>query len=63
MALNGEIWLFCLRDYNFSVGVGVDFITLPGLAIEIFFLYRYTQVYVPIFCHKTFIKIKNDANK
>ena len=35
MALTGGIWLLYLLDYNLSVGVGVGFIALAGLAIEI----------------------------
>ena len=35
MALVGGIWLLYLLDYNFSVAVGVGFIALAGVAVEI----------------------------
>ncbi|HET6593147.1 MAG TPA: efflux RND transporter permease subunit [Xanthomonadales bacterium] len=35
MALAGGIWLLYLLDYNFSVAVGVGFIALAGVAVEI----------------------------
>ena len=35
MALVGGIWLLFLLDYNFSVAVGVGFIALAGVAVEI----------------------------
>ena len=35
MALVGAIWLMYLLDYNFSVAVGVGFIALAGVAVEI----------------------------
>ena len=35
MALAGGIWLLYVLDYNFSVAVGVGFIALAGVAVEI----------------------------
>jgi len=35
LALIGGIWLLYLLDYNFSVAVGVGFIALAGVAVEI----------------------------
>jgi Cu(I)/Ag(I) efflux system membrane protein CusA/SilA len=35
IALAGGIWLLYLLDYNFSVAVGVGFIALAGVAVEI----------------------------
>jgi Cu(I)/Ag(I) efflux system membrane protein CusA/SilA len=35
LAMIGSIWLMYLLDYNFSVGVGVGFIALAGVAVEI----------------------------
>jgi Cu(I)/Ag(I) efflux system membrane protein CusA/SilA len=35
LALVGGIWLLYLLDYNFSVAVGVGFIALAGVAVEI----------------------------
>jgi len=35
MAVAGGLWLMYLADYNFSVAVGVGFIALAGVAVEI----------------------------
>ncbi len=35
LALVGGVWLLYLLDYNFSVAVGVGFIALAGVAVEI----------------------------
>ena len=35
LAMIGSIWLIYLLGYNFSVGVGVGFIALAGVAVEI----------------------------
>jgi len=35
LAIIGSIWLMYLLDYNFSVAVGVGFIALAGVAVEI----------------------------
>jgi len=35
LAMAGSIWLMYLLDYNFSVAVGVGFIALSGVAVEI----------------------------
>ena len=35
MALTGGLWLLYLLDYNVSVAVGVGFIALAGVAVEI----------------------------
>jgi Cu(I)/Ag(I) efflux system membrane protein CusA/SilA len=35
VALTGGLWLLYLLDYNFSVAVGVGFIALAGVAVEI----------------------------
>jgi Cu(I)/Ag(I) efflux system membrane protein CusA/SilA len=35
MAVTGGLWLMYLADYNFSVAVGVGFIALAGVAVEI----------------------------
>ena len=35
MALTGGLWLLYLLDYNLSVAVGVGFIALAGVAVEI----------------------------
>lgn len=35
LALIGGIWLMYLQDYNFSVAVGVGFIALAGVSVEI----------------------------
>ncbi|MES1945195.1 CzcA family heavy metal efflux pump [Salinisphaera sp. PC39] len=35
LAMVGAIWLMYLLDYNFSVAVGVGFIALAGVAVEI----------------------------
>ena len=35
MAVVGGLWLMYLADYNFSVAVGVGFIALAGVAVEI----------------------------
>ena len=35
LAMIGSIWLMYLLGYNFSVGVGVGFIALAGVAVEI----------------------------
>jgi Cu(I)/Ag(I) efflux system membrane protein CusA/SilA len=35
MALTGGLWLLYLLDYNISVAVGVGFIALAGVAVEI----------------------------
>jgi len=35
LALVGSIWLMYLQGYNFSVAVGVGFIALAGVAVEI----------------------------
>lgn len=35
MAVAGGLWLMYLTDYNFSIAVGVGFIALAGVAVEI----------------------------
>ena len=35
LAMVGSIWLMYLQGYNFSVAVGVGFIALAGVAVEI----------------------------
>ena len=35
LAMVGSIWLIYLKDFNFSVAVGVGFIALAGVAVEI----------------------------
>jgi Cu(I)/Ag(I) efflux system membrane protein CusA/SilA len=35
LAMVGSVWLMYLADYNFSVAVGVGFIALAGVAVEI----------------------------
>ncbi|OHU90540.1 MULTISPECIES: efflux RND transporter permease subunit [Pseudoalteromonas] len=35
MAMNGGLWLMYLEGFNFSVAVGVGFIALAGVAVEI----------------------------
>jgi len=35
LAMVGSIWLMYLEGYNFSVAVGVGFIALAGVAVEI----------------------------
>lgn len=35
LAMVGSIWLMYLQDFNFSVAVGVGFIALAGVAVEI----------------------------
>ena len=35
LAMVGSIWLMYLQDYNFSIAVGVGFIALAGVAVEI----------------------------
>ena len=35
MAMIGGLWLIYLEDYNFSVAVGVGFIALAGVAVEL----------------------------
>jgi len=35
LAMVGSIWLMYLQDYNFSVAVGVGFIALAGVSVEI----------------------------
>ena len=35
MAMIGGLWLMYLEGFNFSVAVGVGFIALAGVAVEI----------------------------
>ena len=35
LAMVGSVWLMYLKDFNFSVAVGVGFIALAGVAVEI----------------------------
>ena len=60
MALIGGFWLLYLLDYNMSVAVGVGFIALAGVAVEIgvVMLVYLNQAYL-----KYLTKAENEARK
>jgi len=56
LALVGGFWLLYLLDYNLSVAVGVGFIALSGVAVEI-------GVIMLVYLNQAFEKHKNEAKR
>ena len=56
LALVGGFWLLYLLDYNMSVAVGVGFIALSGVAVEI-------GVIMLVYLNQAFDKHKNEAER
>ncbi|MFT5141259.1 MAG: Cu(I)/Ag(I) efflux system membrane protein CusA/SilA [Rhodothermales bacterium] len=56
MALIGGIWLLYLLEYNLSVAVGVGFIALAGVAVEI-------GVVMLVYLKQALTKVTNNAEK
>ncbi|TQV73939.1 efflux RND transporter permease subunit [Aliikangiella marina] len=54
LAMIGGIWLIYLEGFNFSVAVGVGFIALAGVAVEI-------GVIMLVYLNQSFDKLNNDA--
>ncbi|MCG9740286.1 efflux RND transporter permease subunit [Shewanella insulae] len=53
-AMVGSIWLMYLQEYNFSVAVGVGFIALAGVAVEI-------GVIMLVYLNQAFVQMINDC--
>jgi Cu(I)/Ag(I) efflux system membrane protein CusA/SilA len=56
LAMVGSIWLMYLEGYNFSVAVGVGFIALAGVAVEI-------GVIMLVYLNQSYYKMLDDAEK
>ncbi len=59
LAMVGSIWLMYLQGFNFSVAVGVGFIALAGVAVEIGVI---MLVYLNQAYHKLIADCKKDGN-
>jgi len=58
LAMVGSIWLMYLEGYNFSVAVGVGFIALAGVTVEIGVI---MLVYLNQAYHKMLVNTKNEG--
>lgn len=56
LAMVGSIWLMYLEGYNFSVAVGVGFIALAGVAVEI-------GVIMLVYLNQAYFKMLDDCEK
>ncbi|MCB1678661.1 MAG: efflux RND transporter permease subunit [Halioglobus sp.] len=56
LAMIGSIWLMYLLDYNFSVAVGVGFIALAGVAVEI-------GVIMLVYLDQAFVQMQAECEK
>ncbi len=56
LAMVGSIWLMYLEGYNFSVAVGVGFIALAGVAVEI-------GVIMLVYLNQSYYKMIEEAEK
>ena len=65
LALTGGIWLLYLMNYNLSVAVGVGFIALSGLAVEIGVVVYLNQAWRATIAHakEKGIELNNDMLK
>ncbi|SEA46321.1 efflux RND transporter permease subunit [Microbulbifer marinus] len=54
LALVGSLWLIYLLDFNFSVAVGVGFIALAGVAVEI-------GVIMLVYLNQSYAKMHDDS--
>ncbi|PHZ85771.1 efflux RND transporter permease subunit [Paremcibacter congregatus] len=56
LAMVGSIWLMYLQGYNFSVAVGVGFIALAGVAVEI-------GVIMLVYLNQAYRKMRQDCDE
>ena len=56
LAMVGSVWLLYLQGFNFSVAVGVGFIALAGVAVEI-------GVIMLVYLNQAFQKMKTDCEE
>jgi Cu(I)/Ag(I) efflux system membrane protein CusA/SilA len=56
LAMVGGIWLMYLQGFNFSVAVGVGFIALAGVAVEI-------GVIMLVYLNQAYFKLLDDSKK
>ncbi len=56
LAIVGSIWLMYLWDYNFSVAVGVGFIALAGVSVEI-------GVIMLVYLNQAYAKMLEDSHR
>ncbi len=56
LAMVGSIWLMYIQDFNFSVAVGVGFIALAGVAVEI-------GVIMLVYLNQAWAKLLADGDK
>ncbi len=56
MAMIGGLWLLYLQGFNLSVAVGVGFIALAGVAVEI-------GVIMLVYLNQALTRLKDDANR
>ncbi len=56
LAMVGSIWLMYIERYNFSVAVGVGFIALAGVTVEI-------GVITLVYLNQSYYKMLSDTKK